>query len=94
MQTQNYEEARRYFLNNAQHGWKYIETFIVSEKMFERLLQDNLPGGSVIQIKTNNIEQSTKIRIKGYSIIVSSEFYFPFGIKTMKFELYRDTSIN
>ena len=39
MQTNNYEEARRYFNNNAQYGCKHIESFIVSEQMFERLLK-------------------------------------------------------
>ena len=40
MQTNNYEEARRYFNNNAQYGWKHIESFIVSEQMLERMLKD------------------------------------------------------
>lgn len=50
MQTNNYEEARRYFSNNAQYGWKHIESFIVSEQMFERMLKDDFPRGSVIQL--------------------------------------------
>ena len=40
MQTNNYEEARRYFSSNAQYGWKHIESFIVSEQMLERMLKD------------------------------------------------------
>lgn len=40
MQTNNYEEARKYFSNNAQYGWKHIESFIVSEQFYERLLKD------------------------------------------------------
>lgn len=92
MQTQNYEEAKRYFLNNAQHGWKYIEAFIISEKMLERLLQEDLPGGSAKRKQTSIIDPGTSIHIKGYPIIMSREFNLPFGIKTIKFELYRDKS--
>ena len=40
MQTNNYEEARKYFNSNTQYGWKHIESFIVSEQMLERMLKD------------------------------------------------------
>lgn len=70
MQTNNYEESLKYFLRNAQYGWKHIEAFILSEKMVESLLEEDLPGGSVIQLKAKPFVLRTKIRIKGYPIII------------------------
>lgn len=84
MQTQNYEEARRYFLNNAQHGWKYIEAFIVNEKMSERMPKENLPGGSVIQLHTSKSYRRTNVLIKGYPITVSNGYTKPCGVTYLK----------
>ena len=89
MQTNNYEEARRYFSNNAQHGWKHIESFIVSEQMFERMLKDDFPRGSVIQLG-NYADPRTlpriNVRIKGYPIIVSSGYTQTYGVAYILYE--------
>ena len=90
MQTNNYEEARRYFNNNAQHGWKHIESFIVSEQMFERMLKYDFPRGSVIQLGKYADPRTlprTNVRIKGYPIIVSSGYTLPFGVTYI---MYKD----
>ncbi len=55
MQTNNYEEARRYFNNNAQYGWKHIESFIVSEQMFERLLK-KMVSPEVLSFSLGNMQ--------------------------------------
>ena len=89
MQTHDYEEARRYFSNNAQYGWKHIESFIVSEQMFERMLKDDFPRGSVIQLGKYADPRTlprTNIRIKGYPIIVSSGYALPFGVTYILYE--------
>ena len=39
MQTNNYEEARTFFINHSQHGWKHIESSILSERMVDILLE-------------------------------------------------------
>jgi len=91
MQTNNYEEARRYFSSNAQYGWKHIESFIVSEQMFERMLKDDFPRGSVIQLGKYADPRTlprTNVRIKGYPIIVSSGFTQTYGVTYI---LYEDT---
>lgn len=89
MQTNNYEEARRYFSNNAQFGWKHIESFIVSEQMFERMLKDDFPRGSVIQLGKYADPRTlprTNIRIKGYPIIVSSGYTETYGVTYIMYE--------
>jgi hypothetical protein len=89
MQTNNYEEARRYFANNAQHGWKHIESFIVSEQMFERMLKDDFPRGSVIQLGKYADPRTlprTNVRIKGYPIIVSSGYTETYGVTYIMYE--------
>ena len=90
MQTNNYEEARTFFMNHSQHGWKHIESFIVSEDMLERLLKDNLPIGSVIQLEPNNVDPRTlprtNIRIKGYPIIVSKGYTLPYGVTYIQYK--------
>ena len=89
MQTQNYEEARRYFLNNARHGWKYIESFIVSKKMFERILKDDFLREAVNQIGKYADSRKlprTNVRIKGYPIIVSSGYTLTYGVIVLLYE--------
>lgn len=89
MQTNNYEEARRYFSSNAQYGWKHIESFIVSEQMFERMLKDDFPRGSVIQLGKYADPRSlprTNVRIKGYLIIVSSGYTETYGVTFITYE--------
>ena len=89
MQTNNYEEARRYFSNNAQYGWKHIESFIVSEQMFERMLKDDFPRGSVIQLGKHadpRMLPRTNVRIKGYPIIVSSGYTQTYGVTYIIYE--------
>lgn len=89
MQTNNYEEARRYFSSNAQYGWKHIESFIVSEQMFERMLKDDFPRGSVIQLGKYADPRTlprTNVRIKGYPIIVSSGFTQTYGVTYILYE--------
>ena len=89
MQTNNYEEARRYFSSNAQYGWKHIESFIVSEQMFERMLKDDFPRGSVIQLGKYADPRTlprTNVRIKGYPIIVSSGYTLPFGVTYITYD--------
>ena len=89
MQTNNYEEARRYFSNNAQHGWKHIESFIVSEQMFERLLKDDFPRGAVIQLGKYADPRTlprTNVRIKGYPIIVSNGYTVTYGVTYIVYE--------
>lgn len=89
MQTNNYEEARRYFNSNAQYGWKHIESFIVSEQMFERLLKDDFPRGSVIQLGKYADPRTlprTNARIKGYPIIVSSGYTETYGVTYILYE--------
>ena len=89
MQTNNYEEARRYFSSNAQYGWKHIESFIVSEQMFERLLKDDFPRGSVIQLGKYADPRTlprTNVRIKGYPIIVSSGYTDTYGVTYILYE--------
>ena len=90
MQTNNYEEARRYFSSNAQYGWKHIESFIVSEQMFERLLKDDFPRGAVIQLGKYADPRTlprTNVRIKGYPIIVSNGYTLPYGVTYI---MYKD----
>ena len=89
MQTNNYEEARRYFSNNAQHGWKHIESFIVSEQMFERMLKDGFPRGAVIQLGKYADPRTlprTNVRIKGYAIIVSNGYTETYGVTYILYE--------
>ena len=89
MQTINYEEARRYFSSNAQYGWKHIESFIVSEQMFERMLKDDFPRGAVIQLGKYADPRTlprTNIRIKGYPIIVSSGYTETYGVTYILYE--------
>ena len=89
MQTNNYEEARRYFNSNAQYGWKHIESFIVSEQMFERMLKDDFPRGAVIQLGKYADPRTlprTNIRIKGYPIIVSSGYTETYGVTYILYE--------
>ena len=89
MQTNNYEEARKYFNNNAQYGWKHIESFIVSEQMFERMLKDDFPRGAVIQLGKYADPRTlprTNIRIKGYPIIVSSGYTETYGVTYILYE--------
>ena len=89
MQTNNYEEARKYFNNNAQYGWKHIESFIVSEQMFERMLKDDFPRGSVIQLGKYADPRTlprTNVRIKGYPIIVSSGYKKTYGVTYIMYE--------
>ena len=89
MQTNNYEEARRYFSSNAQYGWKLIESFIVSEQMFERMLKDDFPRGSVIQLGKYADPRTlprTNICIKGYPIIVSSGYTETYGVTYILYE--------
>ena len=89
MQTNNYEEARKYFSNNAQYGWKHIESFIVSEQFYERLLKDDFPRGSVIQLGKYADPRTlprTNVRIKGYPIIVSSRYTVTYGVKYILYD--------
>ncbi len=89
MQTNNYEEARRYFSSNAQYGWKHIESFIVSEQMYERMLKDDFPRGSVIQLGKYADPRTlprTNVRIKGYPIIVSSGYTKTYGVTYILYE--------
>lgn len=89
MQTHDYEEARRYFSNNAQYGWKHIESFIVSEQMFEIMLKDNFPRGAVIQLGKYADPRTlprTNVRIKGNPIIVSSGYTLPYGVTFIMYE--------
>ena len=89
MQTNNYEEARKYFNNNAQYGWKHIESFIVSEQMFERMLKDDFPRGSVIQLGKYADPRTlprTNARIKGYPIIVSSGYTETYGVTYIMYD--------
>lgn len=89
MQTNNYEEARRYFSSNAQYGWKHIKSFIVSEQMFERLLKDDFPRGAVIQLGKYADPRTlprTNVRIKGYPIIVSSGYIETYGVTYIVYE--------
>ena len=89
MQTNNYEEARRYFSTNAQYGWKHIESFIVSEQMFERMLKDDFPRGSVIQLGKYADPRTlprTNVRINGYPIIVSSGYTETYGVTYIMYE--------
>ena len=89
MQTNNYEEAIRYFSSNAQYGWKHIESFIVSEQMFERMLKDDFPRGSVIQLGKYADPRTlprTNVRIKGYPIIVSSGYTETYGVTYILYE--------
>ena len=89
MQTNNYEEARKYFNNNAQYGWKHIESFIVSEQMFERMLKDDFPRGAVIQLGKYADPRTlprTNIRIKGYPIIVSNRYTETYGVTYILYE--------
>ena len=89
MQTNNYEEARRYFSSNAQYGWKHIESFIVSKQMFERMLKDDFPRGSVIQLGKYADPRTlprTNVRIKGYPIIVSSGYTETYGVTYIMYE--------
>ena len=90
MQTNTYEEARKYFYSNAQYGWKHIESFIVSKQMFERMLKDDFPRGSVIQLgkyADPRTLRRTNVRNKGYQIILSNGYTLPYGITYI---LYKD----
>ena len=57
--------------------------------MFERMLKDDFPSGSVIQLGKYADPRTlprTNVRIKGYPIIVSSGYALPFGVTYITYD--------
>ena len=75
MKTNNYEEAKAYFINNAHYGWKYIDCFVISENLYKTLKNDqSIKIGSRIEleegIKNRNEHPRIKSTLNGYGIIL------------------------
>ena len=85
MQTNNYEEARRYFNNNAQYGCKHIESFIVSEQMFERLLKKMIsPEDPLFNLGNMQIQEHSRGPIsvsKGIRLLYRVDMYYLLGLR-------------
>jgi hypothetical protein len=92
MQTNLYREAKQSLVNNARHGWKYIDFFILSPQMFEALLQekDTLKGGRRVLL-----EEGERISYKGvfingsvfgYPVMVCKGFDEPYGVVCVQFQ--------
>lgn len=75
MITNNYEEAKKYFMNNVQYGWKYIDCFVMNEKLYTELKSDmSLRLGSRIELDEGVKNRSPYVRLNstlnGYGIIL------------------------
>ena len=87
MQTNNYEEAKAYFINNAHYGCKYIDCFVMCETLYKTLKNDqSIKIGSRIEleegIKNRNEYPRIKSTLNGYGIILinpnSEEYYIEY----------------
>ena len=84
MKANNYEEAKAYFINNAHYGWKYIDCFVMNEKLYKAIKHDqSIKLGSRIELEEGIKNRTEYPRIKstlnGYGIILinpNSEEYF------------------
>jgi len=91
MKTQNYEEAKRYFTNNAHYGWKYIDCFVMNKKLYELLKEDNsIRIGSKIELEEGVKHQCPYPRIKetlnGYGIILIDPPFDDYTIEYIKYD--------
>ena len=81
MQTNNYEEARKYFSSNAQYGCKHIESFIVSEQMFERLLKKMIsPEDPLFNLGNMQIQEHSRGPI---SVSKGTQLLYRVGIQRL-----------
>jgi hypothetical protein len=72
METQNLEEALDYLNKHATHGWKRIEGFVVSPKLFK-------------EIKHLCKEDDQIKRYRGYKIVIDHISIHDYEVRIEKF---------
>lgn len=90
MNTNKYEEAKKYFINNATYGWKYIDCFIMNETFYKELKQDKtMSFGYRIELTEGKRNQSSYDRLKstihGYGIILVNSYTEGYSVDFLKY---------
>lgn len=98
MQSNDYQEVKRFIENNARYGYAHIDYFIVSVSFYRKIVfEKSNTLKPRIQIQ-KDIDRSSKIPkalfgFCGYGLVVSRGFTETYGVEIVKYHHEQDEAI-